>query len=415
MAEYEKRIIHQYAAALYGRAHRILLFHIFFFSGAGGLLGSLLPSPAPHWSAQWMPLGLAIFAGLLGYIIGSGKAYVLKLEAQIKLCQTEIETHTNNNPAMVSSERLVAASSIQQPLQLKPILQLSALGGIAITGVAMIIIVQQHPNIARSFEAYLPSLPQISQFEHLWRSNDVATKKPPAPLAMVPPAPVEQAPLSSTTPSTQEAPFDQRSVVVTIQNMHSSQASLFFFGKHNRARRWPGSNRSYILAAGDFQQYRLACEPGEEICYSAWVSGNLLNPYWGAGPHAREACQLCCFSCSGGRAAPIALHTHEATTPTPYMVWRVRSDYRYTVSLAFFSQDRRGHYWPGNDQAWILNDSRVHEYHISCRTGERICYGAWPKGNPRKSYWGVGFGGQQRCSRCCQLCDGRVTGIIGLR
>jgi hypothetical protein len=58
------------------------------------------------------------------------------------------------------------------------------------------------------------------------------------------------------------------------------------------------------------------------------------------------------------------------------LVWRVKSNYRDGIQISFYSQSRSVE-WPGNGQAWGLNDSGTHKYSLACVTGERICFGAW--------------------------------------
>jgi hypothetical protein len=84
------------------------------------------------------------------------------------------------------------------------------------------------------------------------------------------------------------------------------------------------------------------------------------------------------------------------------MTWTVKSMYRFRVQIAFYARERN-HVWPGNGQAWDLNDYNNHTYTLNCRPGEKICFGAWVTGNASK-YWGVGFGGKQGCGTCCFLC-----------
>jgi hypothetical protein len=83
-------------------------------------------------------------------------------------------------------------------------------------------------------------------------------------------------------------------------------------------------------------------------------------------------------------------------------IWTVKSMYQYKVQIAFYSRERN-HEWPGNGQAWDLNDYNNHTYTLNCRRGEKICFGAWVTGNASK-FWGVGFGGKQGCSSCCFFC-----------
>ena len=53
-------------------------------------------------------------------------------------------------------------------------------------------------------------------------------------------------------------------------------------------------------------------------------------------------------------------------------VWTVKSMYQYKVQIAFYSRERN-HEWPGNGQAWDLNDYNNHTYTLNCRQGEKIC------------------------------------------
>jgi hypothetical protein len=94
------------------------------------------------------------------------------------------------------------------------------------------------------------------------------------------------------------------------------------------------------------------------------------------------------------------------------IVFRVRSSYQYNMQLAFYSQNRQ-HVWPGYDRAYELNDYDTHAFQLACEEGERICYGAWPKGRS-SPYWGVGYGGQQGCKSCCWVC-GQNPGEIHLQ
>ena len=84
------------------------------------------------------------------------------------------------------------------------------------------------------------------------------------------------------------------------------------------------------------------------------------------------------------------------------MTWTVKSMYQYKVQIAFYARERN-HEWPGNSQAWDLNDYNNHTYTLNCRSGEKVCFGAWVTGNAGK-FWGVGFGGKQGCASCCFVC-----------
>lgn len=82
--------------------------------------------------------------------------------------------------------------------------------------------------------------------------------------------------------------------------------------------------------------------------------------------------------------------------------WTIKSDYEYTVQVKFYSQTRN-HEWPEPGRAWDIDDSKEHTYRLECRSGEKICYSAWSKGNPEKANWGT-FRNKLGCTTCCQIC-----------
>lgn len=95
------------------------------------------------------------------------------------------------------------------------------------------------------------------------------------------------------------------------------------------------------------------------------------------------------------------------------MTFQIKSRYPYKVQIALYSQDRKGHVWPGAGRAYNLDDSQVHQLRISCMGGEKVCYGGWVTGNAQ-TYWGVGNNNAQRCSNCCYTCNGGMTPVINL-
>jgi hypothetical protein len=48
------------------------------------------------------------------------------------------------------------------------------------------------------------------------------------------------------------------------------------------------------------------------------------------------------------------------------------------VQIAFFLHNR---VWSGVGKAWNLNDYEDYGFTLNCREGERICYGAWVRGD----------------------------------
>ena len=92
--------------------------------------------------------------------------------------------------------------------------------------------------------------------------------------------------------------------------------------------------------------------------------------------------------------------------------WRFKSEHKNVVSVELYAQDRK-HSWPGGDEVYTLNDYSTRSIDISCRRGEKICYGAWVR-NTASSTWGAGRDGKDDCRSCCVICDGGRTPILVL-
>ncbi len=89
--EYDKKVIEQFADKLYKRANSTIVTYTVF-----GLLIGLFAGAAVFASTKnglFFFLTLLVF-GFIGYAIGSDKAFLLKLQAQLALCQAQIETNT---------------------------------------------------------------------------------------------------------------------------------------------------------------------------------------------------------------------------------------------------------------------------------------------------------------------------------
>jgi hypothetical protein len=96
-------------------------------------------------------------------------------------------------------------------------------------------------------------------------------------------------------------------------------------------------------------------------------------------------------------------HQLESRGTDNEVTFSIACDYPYKIQIEFYSQNRSVA-WPGNDMAYSINDYKTHVYTLKCRSGENICYGAWPKSSV---YWGVGLNDRYNCQHCCAACDGR--------
>ncbi|MCA0406401.1 MAG: hypothetical protein LCH39_09665 [Proteobacteria bacterium] len=111
--------------------------------------------------------------------------------------------------------------------------------------------------------------------------------------------------------------------------------------------------------------------------------------------------------------AALALACVSLSAQAGSMSWNIRAFDRHAVDVAFYSQNRKAE-WPGNGRVWTLKDYKVHTLKLSCINGEKICYGAWVRGNDKR-YWGVGHHNRNKCVKCCFTCgDNVVTPIMNL-
>lgn len=107
--------------------------------------------------------------------------------------------------------------------------------------------------------------------------------------------------------------------------------------------------------------------------------------------------------------APTAAVMMAVPAAADSLLWEVKSEHPNIVSLEFYSQDR-DHAWPGDDDVYIIDDYETHSYNLQCRSGEKICLGAWLRGHS-DVYWGVGFDDREDCRGCCYICGEGDTGL----
>lgn len=96
---YDPIVIRKFAKALYSRARSIILVWTFIGAAIGGgggyFLGSGWVLSGSNVDAElvFAAVGLALLGGV-GFVFGSARAFMLKLQAQIALCQVQIEENT---------------------------------------------------------------------------------------------------------------------------------------------------------------------------------------------------------------------------------------------------------------------------------------------------------------------------------
>lgn len=121
-----------------------------------------------------------------------------------------------------------------------------------------------------------------------------------------------------------------------------------------------------------------------------------LNPNAGTRRSAQE----------GLRALGVAV-SHPPGTPVN-LTWRFRNNSGGTVHVKMYAR-QRGIWWPTASTNWRMDGVGPHSFAISCRAGEKVCYGAWRSGNTDR-YWGTGFQDRHGCDGCCYTCfEGQTT------
>ncbi|WP_156406941.1 hypothetical protein [Bosea sp. Root670] len=92
------------------------------------------------------------------------------------------------------------------------------------------------------------------------------------------------------------------------------------------------------------------------------------------------------------------------------IIFKIKNVAGKTVHIRFFNLgfSNRGPakgVWPALGKAYVLQDEKMTEYKMSCRKGERICFGAeFPNQGGRRTYFGSSLSGQEGCENCCGEC-----------
>lgn len=94
--EYDEFIIQQHARSLYESASA-LVWRWTILTGAAGGYGTYYYFRNPHGPTDpFFPFLAFIVCAIIGYSIGNSRAFSLRLQAQMALCQAAIERNTRN-------------------------------------------------------------------------------------------------------------------------------------------------------------------------------------------------------------------------------------------------------------------------------------------------------------------------------
>jgi hypothetical protein len=156
----------------------------------------------------------------------------------------------------------------------------------------------------------------------------------------------------------------------------------------------PGSGPRIERESPDCSVHQFSCAEACDPLPSGWASNRQCLRY---------QCKQVDEGCLEKLARELTSRRRESQ-----VTFNIECEYPYAIQIAFYSQDRNVS-WPGNNMAYSINDYRTHEYKLSCKSGEQICYGAWPRSS---LHWGVGLNDQYGCQNCCARCDGGTHSYV---
>ena len=124
-------IIESFARRLYARASWVVLRYWFLYTMVGGIAAATgyyyLPAQVAQNLGAFIVLGTLVCFGLVGIGVGNEKAFHLRLQAQMALCQLQIERNTRAAAAIVSVADL-ADPHTPAAVHVKPTLGATGLG-----------------------------------------------------------------------------------------------------------------------------------------------------------------------------------------------------------------------------------------------------------------------------------------------
>ncbi len=97
-----------------------------------------------------------------------------------------------------------------------------------------------------------------------------------------------------------QSEFGPNIAVFKISNSYKYLVHVRFYSQR-RSHEWPGNGQVWVMNDSKLHTFRLACKPGEKICFGAWAPPG-ANPNWGVGTSNRKSCQGCCIFCGGSSA-----------------------------------------------------------------------------------------------------------------
>lgn len=112
--------------------------------------------------------------------------------------------------------------------------------------------------------------------------------------------------LSIGLASSAQTQQQNQSITFKFKAASKQKAQVAFFAQ-DRNHVWPGGGNAYNLDDSQVHEIKLACRPGEKICYGGWATGN-ARIYWGRGAEGKQRCENCCYACSNNTTSVINLN-----------------------------------------------------------------------------------------------------------
>jgi uncharacterized protein (DUF697 family) len=94
VVRYDPAVIQKFADKLYAMANAVVAAWTIVGAIVGAGVGMMAMNAFREFDQRLCFVGGVALVGLIGYIIGQGRSFSLKLQAQLALCQLQIEVNT---------------------------------------------------------------------------------------------------------------------------------------------------------------------------------------------------------------------------------------------------------------------------------------------------------------------------------
>jgi hypothetical protein len=99
MVKYDPQVLYRFAERLYARAFWTVVAATLSVALTGALTGLGFSARMPETGPLIGAVVGGLVGGVLGFLIGNERAFTLRLQAQLALCQMNIEFNTRRTPA----------------------------------------------------------------------------------------------------------------------------------------------------------------------------------------------------------------------------------------------------------------------------------------------------------------------------